>query len=215
MGVAKIHKLICSMIQPNSAAMFCLCFGFHVAACSMFQLLSQLLCFMFQVPGFMFQLACFMFHVSADLPAVVFHVSATRFHVPAVVFHVPCFSWSSSCCVSCFSYQVSCSSCCVSCSMFQLLFQLLLLESFDMDLLETASSTLFSLVCCHQPLYETLVNELLAQHANSATYQRLVEAFAALTGNRLELKIDRLNRTRFMQNFDHFLVDVRGFLCVK
>ncbi|KAK2170788.1 hypothetical protein NP493_1142g00027 [Ridgeia piscesae] len=97
----------------------------------------------------------------------------------------------------------------------QLVFHMLLLEPFDMDLLDTASPTLFCLICCHQQTYQTLVNSLLSKQSNGATYQRLVEAFSALTSNEIQLKIDRVNKNGFMENFDEFLKNVRGFLCVK
>ena len=92
---------------------------------------------------------------------------------------------------------------------------MLLLEPFDMDLLDTASPTLFCLICCHQQTYQTLVNSLLSKQSSGATYQRLVEAFSALTSNEIQLKIDRVNKNGFMENFDEFLKNVRGFLCVK
>ena len=92
---------------------------------------------------------------------------------------------------------------------------MLLTESFNMDLLDTASSTLFCLICCHQDEYRQLVNEILASHIEQAYKERLLEAFNNLTPPSLTMTLSRHNKLMFMENFNHFLIDVRGFLCVK
>lgn len=66
-----------------------------------------------------------------------------------------------------------------------------------------------------QDKYKTMVNELLSRQSEPAYYQRLVEAFNSLTPATLPLVLNRPNRIQFMQNFDTFLVNVRGILCVK
>ena len=44
--------------------------------------------------------------------------------------------------------------------------------------------------------------------------QRLLEAFTALTAN-TPLTAERIQRIRFRESFDKFIVNVRGFLFVK
>ncbi|CAI9742263.1 exportin-4-like isoform X1 [Octopus vulgaris] len=97
----------------------------------------------------------------------------------------------------------------------KVVFRLLLLESFDMDLLETASTTLFSLICCHQEKYRMLVSELLYSQELPAYKERLLAAFNQLTPATLKLTINRQNKIAFLQNFEQFLINVRGILCVK
>ena len=66
-----------------------------------------------------------------------------------------------------------------------------------------------------QEYYKQLVMELLSQQTESELYDRLVKAFEELTPPTLKLVIDRPNRVKFMKNFDKFLTNVRGFLCLK
>ena len=44
--------------------------------------------------------------------------------------------------------------------------------------------------------------------------QRLMEAFRKLT-DELPLSADRIYRIRFRENFEQFVVEVRGFLLIK
>ncbi|XP_050392474.1 exportin-4 [Patella vulgata] len=97
----------------------------------------------------------------------------------------------------------------------KLVFHMLLLESFDMDLIETASTALFCLICCHQDHYRELVNQLLQSQIEEQYKQRLLVAFNNLTPPTLTMTINRQSKIAFMQNFDQFLVNVRGFLCIK
>lgn len=66
-----------------------------------------------------------------------------------------------------------------------------------------------------QTRYQQLVHHLLAAHANSCYHERLSKAFAMLTGPVDQLSYTRTNRVQFMHNLEQFLVDVRGFLCVR
>ncbi|ESO89303.1 hypothetical protein LOTGIDRAFT_106479, partial [Lottia gigantea] len=97
----------------------------------------------------------------------------------------------------------------------KIVFHMLLLESFDMDLIETASTALFCLICCHQDQYKELVNQLLQSQLEDQYKQRLLVAFNNLTPSTLTMTINRQSKIAFMHNFDQFLVNVRGFLCVK
>ena len=84
-----------------------------------------------------------------------------------------------------------------------------------MDLLDTASSALFCLICCHKDEYHLLVNEVLESNIDQAYKSRLLEAFNNLTPPTLDLTISRHNKLIFMENFNTFLINVRGFLCTK
>ncbi|KAJ8315064.1 hypothetical protein KUTeg_007214 [Tegillarca granosa] len=97
----------------------------------------------------------------------------------------------------------------------KIVFHMLLLETFNMDLLETASTSLFCLICCHQEQYKHLVNELLQNQVEPSIKERLLEAFNNLTPASLNMTINRQSKIAFMQNFDQFLINVRGFLCVR
>ncbi len=66
-----------------------------------------------------------------------------------------------------------------------------------------------------QEKYQEYVHELLNERSQEAYYDRLVQAFNELTPPSLPLNIDRRNRIQFMNNFDKFVINVRGFLCVK
>jgi hypothetical protein len=101
------------------------------------------------------------------------------------------------------------------CVWFQIVFRMLLLENFNMDLLDTASSALFCLICCHTEQYQQLVHEILDSHIDQAYKSRLLEAFNNLTPPSLSLTVSRHNKLMFMENFNSFLINVRGFLCVK
>ena len=43
----------------------------------------------------------------------------------------------------------------------------------------------------------------------------MLEAFNKLTPPSLQLTVNRDNKVKFMENFNEFMIDVRGFLCVK
>ncbi|XP_061176526.1 exportin-4-like [Saccostrea echinata] len=94
-------------------------------------------------------------------------------------------------------------------------FNMLLLETFNMELLEVSSTALFCLICCHQDGYRELVNQLLQHQTDPQYRERLLEAFTNLTPPSLNMTINRTSKIAFMSNFGNFLINVRGFLCVK
>ncbi|XP_074663144.1 exportin-4-like [Tubulanus polymorphus] len=95
------------------------------------------------------------------------------------------------------------------------LFKLVVLESFDMDLVEITSSTFFALICCHQEKFQLLVNELLNMQQDESTRQRILTAFQHISPPNIKYLNNRQNKIAFLQGFEKFLVDVRGFLCIK
>ncbi|XP_064627537.1 exportin-4-like isoform X2 [Lineus longissimus] len=95
------------------------------------------------------------------------------------------------------------------------LLNFIVMDSFDMDLMEITSNTFFALVCCHQERYHALVNELLQTQTDKHTQERLVAAFNKLTPPDFKWNFHRSARIAFLQNFEEFLIGVRGFLCVR
>jgi hypothetical protein len=65
-----------------------------------------------------------------------------------------------------------------------------------------------------QDTYEQLVAALLAAQEDPAGRARLLEAFKQLMGS-TPLTAERIHRIRFRDQFDRFIVNVRGFLFVK
>lgn len=63
--------------------------------------------------------------------------------------------------------------------------------------------------------YRDLVNQLLQHQTDPMYRQRLLEAFNNLTPPSLNMAINRVSKIAFMNNFGNFLINVRGFLCVK
>ena len=109
------------------------------------------------------------------------------------------------------------------------LFNLLVMQTFDMDLLELAAECLFGTICCDQvPLwqfrmclvshlrlqahFQDLANQLITGVSDAAAAQRVMQCFETLIGNELELRFQRVHKKRFTTNFSQFLVDVRSLI---
>ena len=79
---------------------------------------------------------------------------------------------------------------------------------------ETIWDAIFYPICA-QDTYKELVELIIQSQAQEENNrQRLVEAFSQLTHN-IPLSAERIHRIRFRDNFDKFIVNVRGFLFVK
>ena len=65
-----------------------------------------------------------------------------------------------------------------------------------------------------QDSYKELVDYLIAAQQDPENKNRLTAAFTDLTKD-LPLTSERSNRLKFKDNFDKFIVNVRGFLLVK
>lgn len=78
---------------------------------------------------------------------------------------------------------------------------------------------IFTVICLRgfffQDGYRDLVNQLLQHQTDPMYRQRLLEAFNNLTPPSLNMAINRVSKIAFMNNFGNFLINVRGFLCVK
>jgi len=97
----------------------------------------------------------------------------------------------------------------------KVVFELILGSNFDMDLLQTASETLFKLICIHHEEYVSLAQSLLAHQKDSTVAERLSTSFKELTPTSLKLSMDRTSVTAFRKNLEKFLLDIKGFLFVK
>jgi len=97
----------------------------------------------------------------------------------------------------------------------KLLLDLILSQKINSELIPHSSATLYVLICLFQDTYHQLVELLIQSQAHDETNkQRLMEAFTQLTLN-IPLSAERIHRIRFRDNFDKFIVNVRGFLFVK
>ena len=97
----------------------------------------------------------------------------------------------------------------------QVVFELILGSNFDMDLLQTASETLFKLICVYQEEYMALAQRLLTYQKNSAVAERLRTAFSELTPATLKLSMEKSSVTAFRKNLEKFLLEIKGFLFFK
>ncbi|XP_055939615.1 exportin-4-like [Argiope bruennichi] len=96
----------------------------------------------------------------------------------------------------------------------KLVFDMLLHQPLDADLTQAASGTLYALVCCYQTKYKELVQELINSQSDPVTAQRLLTSFNNLSAN-MTLSLDRHSRIKFRDDFEKFITEVRGYLCVK
>ncbi|XP_015609401.1 exportin-4 isoform X2 [Cephus cinctus] len=95
-----------------------------------------------------------------------------------------------------------------------LLMNLILSRQINSDHISNTSIPLYYLICCYQEQYQQLVQNLLASQTDPQVAERLAAAFTELTAN-IELNTERVQRLRFRDNFDKFIVNVHGFLMVK
>ncbi|XP_018403866.1 PREDICTED: exportin-4-like [Cyphomyrmex costatus] len=98
-----------------------------------------------------------------------------------------------------------------------LLISLILSHQMDSDLITHASLPLYYLICCYQEQYQQLIQNIVSTQTDLQVAQRLASSFTALTAN-VDVGIDlndRLQRLRFKENFEKFVVNVQGFLMVK
>ena len=65
-----------------------------------------------------------------------------------------------------------------------------------------------------QDTYRELVQYLVESQTDPSNKQRLIEAFEDLTKN-LPMTGERIYRIQFRENFEKFVVNVRGFLLIK
>lgn len=96
----------------------------------------------------------------------------------------------------------------------KLLMDLTLSHQINTDVMSTASTAIFALMCCYQEQYQQLVNTLIQTQTDPMIAERLSVAFTSLTQN-IPLTCERMPKLKFRDNFDKFISNVHGFLLVK
>ncbi|XP_071481879.1 exportin-4-like [Diadema antillarum] len=97
----------------------------------------------------------------------------------------------------------------------KVLFDTIVRQSFDMDIIASAGGAFYTLICSHHEKYTELVNNVLRHQSNPSHYQRLAAAFSQLTPSDSTLQLDRAHKMKFQGQLETFLLNVRPFLIVK
>ncbi|CAD5117397.1 DgyrCDS6171 [Dimorphilus gyrociliatus] len=92
--------------------------------------------------------------------------------------------------------------------------QMVLLEPFEMDLLDTVADTIFSLISSNVNTYKTLVRQIVETQKEEEARNRLICAFDELTPNDEYFTNNRKNKTRFTDKFEEFVTNARAMLCI-
>ncbi|CAG9772928.1 unnamed protein product [Ceutorhynchus assimilis] len=96
----------------------------------------------------------------------------------------------------------------------KLLMDLVLSYQISMDMFSSASTTIYTLICCYQEEYQMLVQTLIQSQPDSLTAERLATAFTNLTLN-VPLNCERRPKLKFRDSFDKFIANVHAFLLIK
>lgn len=96
----------------------------------------------------------------------------------------------------------------------KLLMDLTLSNQMSSDLISSASTCIYSMICCYEDEYKTLVDRLIKSQSEPLVADRLAAAFHNLTLN-ISLNGQRHPKLKFRDNFDKFIANVQGFLLVK
>lgn len=96
----------------------------------------------------------------------------------------------------------------------RLLLDMMLTHQINSDMISTASTCIFCLICCYQEQYNMYVQGLLSSQSDPLIAERLAAAFTQLTEN-IVLNCQRQSKLKFRDNFDKFIANVHGFLLVK
>ncbi|XP_022913181.1 exportin-4-like [Onthophagus taurus] len=96
----------------------------------------------------------------------------------------------------------------------KILFDLALTQQFNSDVIPSASTCIYSFICCYEGEYKVFVKNLIDSCLDTLVAERLAVAFMKLTEN-LPLNGERAPKLKFRDNFDKFITNVQGFLLVK
>lgn len=96
----------------------------------------------------------------------------------------------------------------------KLLMDLTLSHQINSDSISSASTCIYTLICCFQEDYQALVRALIQMQSDPLTAERLAAAFNNLT-LLVAMTCERQPKLRFRENFDKFIANVHGFLLVK
>ena len=90
---------------------------------------------------------------------------------------------------------------------------LVLTNQITSDLISNCGTALYYLICCYQDQYTKIVENFINEQTDPSVAQRLAAEFTALLD--VILNADRVNKMKFRDNFEKFVVKIQGFLMVK
>lgn len=94
------------------------------------------------------------------------------------------------------------------------LMDLTLSHQINSDIMTTASTAIFALICSYPDEYRALVENLIQVQTDTLVADRLATAFNQLMQN-VPLNCERSPKLKFRDNFEKFISHVHGFLLVK
>lgn len=103
----------------------------------------------------------------------------------------------------------------------KVLFDLILSHQINGDMISSASTALYALICCYPEQYKLYVRNLIQSQFDPTIAERLESAFTNLTPNIYRASIVNRNRLQFgrrpqfRDNFDKFITSVHSFLLIK
>lgn len=95
-----------------------------------------------------------------------------------------------------------------------LLLDMTLSHQINSDMISTASTCIYSLICCYNEQYKIYVQNLIQSQTDPLVAERLATAFSSLMEN-IVLNCERQPKLKFRENFDKFIANVHGFLLTK
>lgn len=95
-----------------------------------------------------------------------------------------------------------------------LLLDMTLSHQINSDMMSTASTCIYCLICCYNEQYQLYVQNLITSQTDPLIAERLATAFNNLTEN-IALNCERQPKLKFRENFDKFIANVQGFLLTK
>lgn len=95
-----------------------------------------------------------------------------------------------------------------------LLLDMTLTHQINSDMISTASTCIYSLICCYNEQYNVYVRDLIRSQTDPLISERLATAFTNLMEN-IVLNCERHPKLKFRSNFDKFIANVHGFLLTK
>lgn len=95
-----------------------------------------------------------------------------------------------------------------------ILWDMILSHQINSDMMSTASTCVYSLICCYPAQYDMYVQRLVQTQSDPMVAERLATAFRQLMEN-IVMNCERQPKLKFRDNFDKFIANVHGFLLVK
>lgn len=94
------------------------------------------------------------------------------------------------------------------------LLDMTLSHQINSDMISTASTCIYCLICCYNEQYQMYVQNLIHTQTDPLIAERLASAFGSLMEN-IVLNCERQPKLKFRENFDKFIANVHGFLLTK